>query len=135
MPRPSLRPVGPCILVIDDDAMLRRALVRGLKRRYTVNERDDAKVALAEIAAGQRYDAIICDLTLGGMSGKQFIVALDKILPEQAARTIILTGLSKTTLDDELLDIIGPRFVEKPATFSEIEMVLDDALGVQARAA
>lgn len=134
-PRATQRPVGPCVLVIDDDAMLRRALVRGLKRRYTVNEREDAEVALAEIASGQRYDAIICDLTLGGMTGKQFLVALDKILPEQAARTVILTGVSRMTLDDELLGIIGSRFVEKPATLREIELVLDDVLGSQAVAA
>lgn len=134
-PRATLQPVGPCVLVIDDDAMLRRALVRGLKRRYTVNERDDAEVALAEIANGQRYDAIICDLTLGGMSGRQFILALEKILPEQAARAIILTGVARSTLDDDLLAVIGSRFVEKPATLSEIEIVLGDVLGAEAEAA
>jgi two-component system NtrC family sensor kinase len=126
---------GPSVLVIDDDAMLRRALVRGLKRRHVVVERDDAEVALAEISNGVRYDAIICDLTLGGMTGRQFLFALNAILPEQAARTLILTGTSKAALDEPLLDIIGPRFVEKPATLSEIELVLDDVFVGQARAA
>ncbi|MBX3231531.1 MAG: response regulator [Labilithrix sp.] len=115
--------------------MLRRALVRGLKRRYSVNERDDAEVALTEIANGQRYDAIICDLTLGGMSGKQFILALDRILPEQAARALILTGVARSNVDDDLLAIIGTRFVEKPATLSEIEIVLGEILCTHARAA
>src|SRR5262249_26088981 len=104
---PSLRvkplETGPRILVIDDDAMLRRALVRGLKRRHSVVELDDAAVALAGIAAGERYDAIVCDLTLGGMTGRQFLFSLHAILPEQAARVVILTGASKSTLDDPLL--------------------------------
>jgi CheY-like chemotaxis protein len=126
---------GPRILVIDDDAMLRRALVRGLKRRHTVVEHDDAEVALAEIANGARYDAIVCDLTLGGMTGRQFVLALNAILPEQAQRVIILTGVSKLTLDEAILDVIGPRFVEKPATLQEIEMVLSDVVGPTAHAA
>lgn len=133
----TLRPleIGPRILVIDDDAMLRRALVRGLKRHHTVVEMDDAEIALAGIVSGDRYDAIICDLTLGGMTGGQFVVSLRDMLPEQADRVIILTGSSRASLDDALLEIIGPRFVEKPATLSEISLVLDDVLGARARAA
>lgn len=127
--------IGPRVLVIDDDAMLRRALVRGLKRRHTVAEVDDAEVALAGIVRGERYDAIICDLALGGMTGRQFVFALHTILPEQANRVVILSGTAKASLDDALLDIIGSRYVEKPATLSEIELVLDDVFGAQARAA
>lgn len=136
---PSIRvkPVecGPRVLVIDDDAMLRRALVRGLKRKHAVVEMDDAELALASIVRGDRFDAIICDLNLGGMTGRQFLLALHAIFPEQAARVVLLTGAARTSLDDTLLDIIGPRFVEKPATLGEIELVLDDVYGAQARAA
>jgi CheY-like chemotaxis protein len=126
---------GPRVLVIDDDAMLRRALVRGLKRRHVVIEHDDAEVALAEIASGDRYDAIVCDLNLGGMTGRQFLFALHAILPEQAAKVVILSGAARATLDDPLLAIVGPRFVEKPATLAEIEHVLDDVFGARAHAA
>ena len=126
---------GSRVLVIDDDAMLRRALVRGLKRRHEVVERDDAETALAEIAKGARYDAIVCDLTLGGMTGRQFVLALNAILPEQAQRIIILTGLSRATLDDAVLGVIGPRFLEKPASLQELELVLGDIVGSEARAA
>lgn len=133
--KPAPAEAGPCILVIDDDAMLRRALVRGLKRRHSVVERDDAEVALAEIATGARYDAIICDLTLGGMTGRQFLFSLQAILPEQAAKVVILSGTSKASLDEPLLAIIGRRYVEKPATLGEIELVLGDVFGAHARAA
>lgn len=131
----SARPHGPSVLVIDDDAMLRRALVRGLRRRYAVTERDDAEVALSEIANGQRYDAILCDLTLAGMSGRQFILALSCIVPAQAERAIILTGVARSAIDEELLAIVGTRFVEKPATIAEIDLVLDEIFGAHARAA
>ena len=131
-PRLSVRPpVGPRVLVIDDDAMLRRALVRGLKRRNEVVERDDAEVALNEIARGERYDAIICDLALGGMSGGQFLLELHAMLPEQAQRVVILSGTSKLTLDDDILEVLENRFVEKPATLGEIELVLGDVIAVR----
>lgn len=118
-------------MVVDDDAMLRRALVRGLKRRYEVTEHDNAETALNEIAKGERYDAIICDLTLAGMTGRQFLFELHTMLPEQAERVIILTGTAKMTLDEPLLEIIQERFVEKPATLGEIELVLGDVIAVR----
>lgn len=137
--QPSLRvkpvEIGPRILVIDDDAMLRRALVRGLKRRHAVVEMDDAEVALAGIANGERYDAIICDLNLGGMNGRQFVFSLQALFPEQASKVVILSGVARASLDDALLNVIGTRFVEKPATLSEIELVLCDVFGAQAHAA
>lgn len=134
-PRVSVRPpVGPRVLVIDDDAMLRRALVRSLKRRYEVTERDSAEVALNEIAKGERYDAIICDLNLGGMSGRQFLLELHAQLPELAAKVIILSGTSKLTLDEAVLQIIENRFVEKPATLGEIELIIGDVIAVRAAA-
>lgn len=136
---PSLRAkpveIGPRVLVIDDDAMLRRALVRGLKRRHSVADVEDAEMALAGIAGGDRYDAIICDLHLSGMTGRQFVLSLHAIVPDQAAKVIILSGCCRDALDDALLDIVGPRFVEKPASLREIELVLDDVFGAQAHAA
>ena len=136
---PSLRvralDSGSRVLIIDDDAMLRRALVRGLKRRHAVVETDDAEVALAGIANGERYDAILCDLSLGGMTGRQFLVALHAILPEEAAKVVILSGTARACLDEPLLAIVGPRFVEKPATLDEIELVLEDLCRTHARAA
>jgi CheY-like chemotaxis protein len=127
--------LGPRVLIIDDDATLRRALARGLKRRHPVVEAHDAEVALAGIANGDRYDAILCDLNLSGMSGRQFLFALHAILPEEAGKVVILSGTAKACLDEELLAIVGPRFVEKPATFDEIELVLEDLCRTHARAA
>lgn len=134
-PRSTGMEVGPKILVIDDDAMLRRVLTRGLRRRHVVEEREDAAVALTEILGGARYDAIVCDLGLTGMTGRQFVLSLNAIAPEQAAKVVILTGSSKDSLDEVLLAVVGSRFVEKPATLNEIELVLGEVCGARANAA
>lgn len=122
---------GPCVLVIDDDDMVRRALVRGLRRKYAVTDLRDAESALALIEAGARFDAILCDLNLGGMSGPDFFLNLDD---EQASRVVILSG-NPDGMDDPRFAGREPRFLEKPSPMAAIEAILVDMFDHGARAA
>ena len=127
--------VRPALLVIDDDRMLRRALVRVLRRKYDVTEVDDAESALALLDAGQRFDAILCDLNLQGMSGRHFVMALEAIHDVHASRVVVLSGSARDSLDEAFLTIVADRFIEKPAMAGQIEGVLADVVGQAARAA
>ncbi len=129
--------VGPapvcshCVLVIDDDDMVRRALVRGLRRKYAVTDLRDAESALALIEAGARFDAILCDLNLAGMSGPDFFLNLDD---DQANRVVILSG-NPGGMDDARFAGREPRFLEKPAPMAVIEALLMAMFDSGARAA
>ena len=144
LPRGSARPADesgvmpvalPNLLVIDDDHMVRRALVRVLRRKFNVTELEDAESALDLLDDGRVFDAIVCDLNLDGLSGRGFLVTLDAMRDPHSARTIILSGTTKDGLNDPLLEALGDRFVEKPATASQIEVVLADIVRERARAA
>jgi two-component system NtrC family sensor kinase len=134
-PRPSslsVRPSGvgviavtPRLLVIDDDDMVRRSLVRLLRRKYTVTEQRDAEGALALIKMGVTFDAILCDLNLTGMSGRDFLLQLIEHDADQASRVVILSGNPRSGLDEAFLEAIASRFLEKPATLAEIDTMLD----------
>lgn len=121
------------ILVIDDDDMVRRALVRGLRRTHSVVDLADAESAVSLIESGQRFDAILCDMNLGGMSGRDFFVQLESLAEEQARRLVVLSG-DPTSLEPTLFGDTPPRFLEKPVSMAKIESVLAE-LWLLARAA
>lgn len=116
------------VLIIDDDEMVRRALVRSLRRRYTITELGDAESALALIRSGTRFDAIVCDLNLEGMSGRELLMELRLHPSDQARRTIITSGCPRNSMDEELLAMVETRFIEKPASLAVIETVIADAI-------
>lgn len=132
-PPPSPSESSLAVLVIDDDDMVRRALVRGLRRNHAVVDLRDAESALELIASGRRFDAILCDMNLGGMSGHDFFLNLDAIAEDQARRTIILSG-DPSSLAPELFGELPPRFLDKPAPIAKIEAVLAE-LALLTRAA
>lgn len=145
-PRASFRPVDesgvmpaaaalPSLLVIDDDPMVRRALVRVLRRRYVVTELESAEAALDLLDAGHTFDAIVCDLNLNGMSGRNFLVTLDAMRDDHANRVIILSGTARDAIADERLVGMSSRFVEKPATAAQIEVVITEVVRQRAHAA
>ena len=135
-PGQSVRPPTPVavathtVLVIDDDDMVRRALVRGLRRNHVVVDLRSAEDALALIASGRRFDAILCDMNLDGMSGRDFFMNLDAAAEDQARRVVILSG-DPNTLDPELFGELPPRFIEKPASITTIEAILAELALVQ----
>jgi CheY-like chemotaxis protein len=116
------------VLVIDDDEMVRRACVRALRRRYTITELRDAESALSLIRSGTRFDAILCDLNLDGMSGRELLMQLRLLHPDQARRTIIVSGSPRNSMDEHLLEAVETRYIEKPAPLSMIENVISDVI-------
>jgi CheY-like chemotaxis protein/anti-sigma regulatory factor (Ser/Thr protein kinase) len=79
------------VLIVDDEAAVRRALARGLTRHgFVISECDDGAAALTRIAATPELAAVILDLSMPGMSGAEVlrrIRAHDATLP-----VLILSG-------------------------------------------
>ena len=68
----------PCILVVDDDAAVRRVVRRTLENEsYTVSESGSGLDALAQVEAS-RPDLLILDINMDGMDGFEVLQALRK---------------------------------------------------------
>jgi CheY-like chemotaxis protein len=80
------------VLIVDDDKVITSALRRLLSGEHDVTVTNDPAEAIALVRAGQRYDAILCDLVMPAMSGVQLHKALAVLAPAQAAATILMTG-------------------------------------------
>lgn len=66
MPKPRKRK----ILLVDDELLIRRVLIRFLKREgYDVFEADSEKMAMEVYKCHRPFDALICDIHLNGDNG------------------------------------------------------------------
>jgi CheY-like chemotaxis protein len=80
------------ILVVDDEALLGRAISVLLSDAHRVDVTTSAKDALGRLLWGERYDIILCDITMPEMSGVDFYDEVHRMLPWQARRVVFMTG-------------------------------------------
>ncbi len=140
--RPSLTPVPgvPTLLVIDDEAPIRRALRRYFERRgWVVDEAEDGRDALALLGnpdAASRFDVVLCDLKMPGVSGPELYEKLRKAAPEVLPRIIFVTGdVTGDGAASFLGQVTGP-VLEKPfelATVGQVAEELRASLATQPR--
>jgi len=117
------------LLVVDDEALVGRAIKRVLGRRYEVVTLDDPLEALRLVEAGERFDALLCDMMMPGMSGMDLHDRLKELAPALAERTIFLTGGAFTGAARQFLDAVANARVEKPFDARALESVVDAVLG------
>lgn len=84
---------APRILVIDDDALMRRMLsmIAG-GDGYVVETAASAVEAMKRVCNGEWFDAIFCDIRMPEMSGIEFFQSLLRDYPVQAKRVVLLSG-------------------------------------------
>jgi PAS domain S-box-containing protein len=80
------------VLVIDDEPPVRRALERQLRDRHEVVALASAEEAVRRLDAGERFDAILCDLMMTGMDGMTFHEAVTSRHPDLRTRIAFVTG-------------------------------------------
>ncbi len=92
--QPSERPdppAKPCVMLVDDDAIVRDVLALSLEDAgYAVYAADGGVTALAWLERGQRVDIIVSDLTMPAMDGLTLIRLVQERRPNLPA--VLLTG-------------------------------------------
>ena len=112
------------VLLIDDEEGLRRAVVSFLKRRgmriIAVEDGGDALRVLRR----ERFDVIVSDVRMPGMSGGEFLERLRREHPAMVNRLIFTTGDTFATDTSSLLRDSGVPSLVKPYDFAKLETVL-----------
>ena len=125
-------PVGPStererrprVLVVDDEDLLRRSLVRTLSRQFDVTAAASAEDAQHLLAADDPVDVILCDLMMPGMSGMAFARWLQGARPGLATRMIFMSGGAFTPESREFLAANQRPALEKPFQPSDVIALL-----------
>ena len=80
------------VLVVDDDPSQLRAIERVLRGTYHTKTAISASDAIRLLEGGFRFDALLCHMWMPGIDGSIFHEAIARVAPEQADRTIFVTG-------------------------------------------
>jgi PAS domain S-box-containing protein len=118
-PDPShARPGGPQrrgrVLVIDDEEAMGLLLEHGLGKEHATTSLTSPRDALEQIEAGERFDAILCDVMMPDLSGPELYTLVQRIAPEQATRIIFMTGAAFSSADRAFLETAPHPTLRKP---------------------
>jgi signal transduction histidine kinase len=116
------------VLIIDDQVSFGQSLRMLLSPVHEVTFLRSARKALAELKAGARYDAILCDLMMADMTGSQLYEELSQLLPEQARRMIFMTGGAFTPTSIDFVARMSGSILTKPFKLDELELLLTPLL-------
>lgn len=110
------------ILVVDDEEEIRYLFeTKFYKLGYNVSVAATALQALQKINAGNNFDLIICDLKMPKMSGIDFFIEIQNLLPNaqfllitgQPERSKIVLAMKKGVLNIMLKPVKHAEIVEK----------------------
>ncbi|AUX21129.1 histidine kinase [Sorangium cellulosum] len=116
------------VLIIDDEPLLARAIAGTLEPRHETIATASARDALARIRAGERYDAILCDLMMPDMTGMDFYASLAEQAPEQQRRIVFLTGGAFTERSKAFLEQVSARTLLKPFDAPTLLSMIDEVV-------
>lgn len=82
----------PRVVIVDDDRAVAQMIRRLLMRDHHVEVLLDPRDALARLAAGERFEVIVCDLMMPHIAGPEFFHRIAALDPNQARRMVFMTG-------------------------------------------
>ena len=116
------------VLLIDDEPSVRRAMSRMLAFDYDVVAVGGGHEALARLRAGERFDAILCDLMMPAMTGSEFFQELSRTLPDLVDSVIFVTGGAVTPAAQDFLERVPYHRIEKPFDAERLLTLLRERL-------
>jgi len=101
------------ILIVDDDERIGEA-VRECLLEHDVVALTSASDAFERLSAGERFDLILCDLMMPGMTGMDLHEGLAMVSPANAAKMVFLTGGAFTARAQAFLSEVSNARLDKP---------------------
>src|SRR6185503_1974507 len=113
------------LLIVDDDNNIRATLHDLLAQSHECHTADRAEQALAYLDL-QSYDAVLTDISMPGLSGREILRAIQDKHP--TTPVIVISGVSDKKDAEELLESGAFAYVAKPFELSEIEDLVNRAI-------
>jgi diguanylate cyclase (GGDEF)-like protein len=122
-PEDPAKPTLPVrVLVVDDEPMIRQLLTDVLSDAgytiETVANGEEAVIKLRDV----RYDFVITDLMMPGMSGIQVLETVKQLDPE--TEVIVMTGYASLNTAIECMKLGAADYLNKPINIDEIRIIL-----------
>ncbi len=114
------------LLVVDDEPLVAATVRRQLAAEFEVDAASGAADALARIG-GRRYDAVLCDVTMEGPNGLDFVEELRRRAPELAEHVLLVSGGASAAVADRL-SASGVPWIAKPFGGRQLRQALRELL-------
>jgi len=112
-PVPAKKFPSPCVLVVDDEALIRWSLSESLRDAgYTVTEASDGASAIARASAGAAFDAILLDYRLPDSNDLHLLETIRGLQP--SAAVVMMTAFGTPEVTSGALSLGAYRVVSKP---------------------
>lgn len=86
------------ILLVDDDAFLRDMYaMKFTESGYEVDAADSPASALRKIEESKKFDVILLDMIMPGMTGVELILKIKELYPDMKAKCIVLSNQGQET--------------------------------------
>ena len=123
------------ILIVDDSAIMRMVITLHL-RRFTKARIDEAVNGIEAIAmmARERYDLVISDINMPGMSGIELLRAI-RAGSERDIPVILLTTKGEAKDRDIGMKLGADRYLTKPVAVKELLLAVYHLLGARQKRA
>jgi two-component system, NtrC family, response regulator AtoC len=117
-----MTPEKPAILIVEDEAKMRRLLELELSDEgYVAQSAPDAEIGL-QMLAKQPYDLVVTDFKLPGMNGLEFLQAAKRINAETPV--VIMTAYGTVESAVEAMKAGASDYVLKPFSLAELVLVI-----------
>lgn len=117
------------VLVADDDPAIRTLIESVIKRGpYEIVTQPDAESALEAIESPERFDIIICDFMLPGISGIDLIERLRSDPRTKQTPILMISGHTNYAMDGRAKSAGADMFLNKPFTISQLRAAVADLL-------
>jgi CheY-like chemotaxis protein len=128
---PDLQAHGESILLIEDEPTLRTAISRFLRSSgYSVDVADNGSVAL-DLLNGKRFDLILLDLRMKGITGEDVYETMQATHPDQATKVVFMTGDLHSSQASRFIRLTGRPVLAKPFTLAELAQRVHQLLAAQ----
>lgn len=123
----SINQARPSILVVDDELLIQKSMIRSLRRMYELTAVSSAAEAYQAMHEYD-YDLIICDLVMPRCDGMELFELLSAASSRMAERMVFMTGDTHDLHVNQLVKSEPHKVLFKPFSIEELETFVTDAL-------
>jgi CheY-like chemotaxis protein len=112
------------VLIIDDDHQVAEAIARVLSKEADVEIVTEGGVALERLAAGERWDVVLCDLMMPDCSGVDVYAGMVERAPDAVGSLVFMTAGAFTPRTRAFLENVSRPCLEKPLDAERIREIV-----------
>lgn len=117
------------ILLADDDSAVCALLEVALSQQCDVVAVHDAETALARLSTDTRYDAIVSDFMLPGISGLEFVAMIRSDERTMRVPILMISGHGAGEVGPAARAAGADAFLDKPFTLAQVRAAIVKLLG------